>query len=212
MSLILKINNQQFELLIQKAVFWREEKTLVISDLHLGKASHFRKHGIAIPNNSAKRDLEKLQDLILEFQPNTIIFLGDLFHSHYNKEWDDFIKLRKQFSEISFILIKGNHDILSPQHFIENNILIYDTLEIYNILFSHEKKENTDCIFQFYGHSHPGIKIKGTGKLSVKLPCFAQQKNSLMLPAFGALTGLHLISKNDYEKIYAVGEEKIFLI
>lgn len=207
--MLLKIENNHFILLPQKAILWEEEKTLIISDLHLGKVSHFRKHGIALSYESALKDLEKLQDLILERHPKTIIFLGDLFHSDYNKEWENFIQLRKDFSNIKFILIKGNHDIIQIHQFNNNNIPVYDNLLINGFLFSHEKIENTNCIFQFYGHTHPGVIINGTGKLSIKLACFAQQKNSLMLPAFGTLTGMHLIKKKDFDKIYIIAKEKI---
>jgi DNA ligase-associated metallophosphoesterase len=210
MSVILEISNQHFILLSQKAVFWQEKKALIISDLHLGKAGHFRKHGIAISQESALKDLEKLHDLIIEYTPLSIIFLGDLFHSDYNKEWESFIELRKFFSHVSFILVKGNHDIIKQELYSKNHIIVYDSLNMEGFLFSHEKLEIEKCIFQFYGHTHPGIKIKGSGKLSLKLPCFAQKGNTLMLPAFGALTGLHLIQQKDYDKIYVVGNEKIY--
>ncbi|MFN7012992.1 MAG: ligase-associated DNA damage response endonuclease PdeM [Bacteroidia bacterium] len=212
MSVILEISNQHFILLNQKAVFWKEKEMLVIADLHLGKTSHFRKHGIAISHQSAVKDLEKLHDLIIEYTPLSIIFLGDLFHSDYNKEWESFIELRSFFPHVSFILVKGNHDIINPELHSKNYITLYESLNIDGFLFSHEKMKNEKCIFQFYGHTHPGIKIKGSGKLSLKLPCFAQKENALMLPAFGALTGLHLIHQKDYDKIYVVGNEKIYCI
>ncbi len=37
------------QLLPQKALFLPEESILVLGDLHLGKAMHFRKAGIIIP-------------------------------------------------------------------------------------------------------------------------------------------------------------------
>lgn len=208
----LEISNQHFLLLSQKAIFWQEKKALIISDLHLGKAGHFRKNGIAISQASALKDLEILNNLIVEYAPLSIIFLGDLFHSEYNKEWEDFIELRKFFYHISFILVKGNHDIIQSELFSKNHISLYDSLNVEGILFSHEKTENEKFVFQFYGHTHPGIKIKGYGKLSLKLPCFAQKENTLMLPAFGELTGLHIIHQKEYDKIYVVGNEKIYAV
>lgn len=210
MSVTLEISNQHFMLLSQRSVFWQEKKVLIISDLHLGKAGHFRKNGIAISKDSALKDIEQLYNLIIEYDPLSIIFLGDLFHSDYNKEWESFIELRKFFSHVSFILVKGNHDIIKPELYSKNHIALYDSLNWEGFLFSHEKLEIEKCIFQFYGHTHPGIKIKGSGKLSLKLPCFAQKENTLLLPAFGALTGLYLIHQKDYDKIYVIGSEKIY--
>lgn len=208
--MILEISNQHFILLSQRAVFWQEKKALIISDLHLGKAGHFRKHGIAISPKSALKDLEKLQDLIIEYRPLSIIFLGDLFHSDYNKEWENFIELRKFYSHVSFVLVKGNHDIIKPELYNKNHIALYDSLNWEGFLFSHEKLEIENCFFQFYGHTHPAIKISAKGKQTIKLPCFAQKANSMLLPAFGDLTGSYTIAEKDYDKIYVIGKEKVY--
>ena len=32
-----------------RALYWKKENALIISDLHVGKSAHFRKNGIAIP-------------------------------------------------------------------------------------------------------------------------------------------------------------------
>lgn len=209
MLFTLQINNQHFILLHQKAIFWQEKKILIIADLHLGKVSHFRKNGIAIPEPSAKKDLAILHDLIIEYQPKAIIFLGDLFHSDYNKEWESFIELRKFFSHVSFILVRGNHDIIKPELYSQNHITLYDSLNMEGFLFSHEKTKNEKCIFQFYGHTHPGVKINGAGKAVIKLACFAQKGNTLMLPAFGTLTGLHIIDKKEFHHIYIITSDKV---
>ena len=47
----------------QKAVYWEREKTLIISDLHVGKSAHFRKSGIAISSQVLHDDLEILENL-----------------------------------------------------------------------------------------------------------------------------------------------------
>lgn len=39
----INIKDQNLLLLPEKALFWEEEKGLIISDVHLGKAGHFRK-------------------------------------------------------------------------------------------------------------------------------------------------------------------------
>jgi metallophosphoesterase superfamily enzyme len=49
----IEIRDNHFDLLIQKAIFWQEKQTLLIGDLHLGKITHFRKEGIAIPQIAA---------------------------------------------------------------------------------------------------------------------------------------------------------------
>ena len=55
----IKIEGQTLKLFSEKAICWVEEKTLIISDLHLGKIAHFRKEGIAIPSTAIKNNFER---------------------------------------------------------------------------------------------------------------------------------------------------------
>ena len=86
------INNNKFKLHPSGAIFWDEKEMLLIADVHLGKVAHFRKHGAAVPPNAAFQNLENLTEISNHFQPETICFLGDLFHSKLNEEWNDFEK------------------------------------------------------------------------------------------------------------------------
>ena len=75
------IQNHNFTLHPSGAMYWHEREMLLISDVHLGKVSHFRKHGSAVPKKAIAKNFEKLQDVIQSFAPKVICFLGDLFHS-----------------------------------------------------------------------------------------------------------------------------------
>lgn len=88
----IQIQNQNFILHSSGALFWEEKKTIIISDVHLGKITHFRKHGIAIPQNAVSENFRKITEVLDYFLPETIIFLGDLFHSAKNAEWNLFEK------------------------------------------------------------------------------------------------------------------------
>ena len=70
-----RIKEQTFHLHHLKAAFWEEESSLLITDLHLGKAAHFRKAGIAVPSMVADANWDRLLNLLLEFKPkkSTII-------------------------------------------------------------------------------------------------------------------------------------------
>src|ERR1051325_4641300 len=72
-------------LLPQRAIYWQQQKILIAADVHLGKVGHFRKAGIAVPRDMEQDDLAILSDLIDEYRPEKIIFLGDLFHSDMNR-------------------------------------------------------------------------------------------------------------------------------
>ncbi len=92
--------------LTERVIYWEEEKALILSDLHLGKTGHFRKSGIAVPQQVYKNDLHRLVQSIQHFQPKQLIIVGDMFHSHANKEHDWFLKWRNDFSHIEMHLVE----------------------------------------------------------------------------------------------------------
>src|ERR1700742_5372630 len=100
---------QDLLLLPQKAIYWEQEKTLIAADVHLGKVGHFRKAGIAVPRDLEQDDLACLSDLIFEYKPEKLIFLGDLFHSDMNADWEWLRLWRQQNKKLEIILIRGNH-------------------------------------------------------------------------------------------------------
>ena len=98
------ILNNQFLLSADRCMYWEEKKTLIVSDLHLGKTGHFRKSGIAVPQSVFKEDMQRFVALFQFFKPETLIVIGDMFHSGANKEHDLFLKWRQDFQHCIFIL------------------------------------------------------------------------------------------------------------
>ncbi|MDQ3016263.1 MAG: metallophosphoesterase, partial [Bacteroidota bacterium] len=121
----INIRGHYFQLLSHKAILWKETKTLLISDVHLGKISHFRNAGIAVPSAAYDQNFNRLSDLLLTTGGERIIFLGDLFHNRRNIEWEHFEQWRSNYSEIEMIVVLGNHDILPGSLFSENNVRQY---------------------------------------------------------------------------------------
>src|ERR1700759_1811005 len=160
--------NQNLLLLPQKAIYWQQEKALIAADVHLGKVGHFRKAGIAVPLNMEQSDLAALSDLIHEYKPDKLIFLGDLFHSDMNNDWDWFTLWRSQFPKLEIILVRGNHDIIDDNHYLELNIQLHEHLLIGPFLMLHhplaETKLNNAEGYVFCGHIHPGVRLVGRGR------------------------------------------------
>jgi uncharacterized protein len=194
-----------------KSLFWEEQKILFLSDLHIGKAAHFRKSGIPVPEAVHQHDFERLIYLTDFYKPNRLIFLGDLFHSTYNPAWEKFKYLFTRKIAIKPELVSGNHDILASDDYtfmdvyqhsliIEPFILSHAPLEIYNA-------------FEFYnlcGHLHPSIQIYGKAKQSFRVDCFYFGKNHGILPAFGNFTGRsRMPAKKPEDKIFAIAENEI---
>ncbi len=136
---LLTIHEHTFELLPQKAIYWQDAQTLIVADVHLGKASHFRKNGMAIPLESGMEDLLQLDFLLNLYKPKRLLILGDLFHSDYNQEWEYFGALRKKYADIIFELVRGNHDILKSHQYEKFDITLHEkTLSQDNFIFAHD--------------------------------------------------------------------------
>ena len=206
----IQIQNQSFVLHPSGSLFWEEKSALFISDVHLGKISHFRKYGAAVPQKAIQANFELMDEVVEFFNPNTVYFLGDLFHSYINSEWNLFEDwVSKAKAEI--ILIYGNHDIISPIKYKELGIQLFDELILENILLTHHPEERKG-FFNFCGHIHPAIKIRGSGKQSLRLPCFFKSPNQLILPAFGEFTGSFTLKPTKNDQVYAIAEGMIIKI
>lgn len=207
---------QQTELILlkEKAVYCPSHKALFIADLHFGKAAHFRKSGVPIPEPIHNADLYNLQALISVFSPSTIYFLGDLFHSDWNGQWEVLNDFLKQFTEVTFHLVLGNHDILDERAYRNSAFEVHKgCLELGELLLSHEPLEEIPMgKLNLCGHIHPGIRLVGKARQSIRLSCFFYKPNQLILPAFGSFTGLALMKPKPGDQIFGVTKEKVIPI
>ncbi|THU31981.1 ligase-associated DNA damage response endonuclease PdeM [Niastella caeni] len=207
-----KLLKQQLWLSAHRCVFWEEEKALIVSDLHFGKTGHFRKSGIAVPQAVYKEDLHRLVHLLQYFQPRLLIVVGDLFHSHQNKELELFKRWRHDFPDLPVHLIKGNHDILHESWYRQCNILVTEEeLQLGCFRFRHDLDEAVphNNAYFFSGHIHPGVRIKGAAKQSLSFPCFYFAKAFCVLPAFSRFTGIALVRPEYEENVFAIVNDQI---
>lgn len=204
------VRGEEFELWPHKAVYWKRINTLLLADLHLGKINHFRKSGIPVPPKANDKNIENLVELVQQLKPERVICLGDLFHSHYNPEWEVFGEVVKYFKTISFELVLGNHDIMSDLQYQRKGITLHDQLVIGDFIFTHHPLEDIQVEqYNIAGHLHPGVHLSGKGKQSLTLPCFYFGANQGLLPAFGMFTGLACIKPKKNDKIFAILEDRV---
>lgn len=192
------------------SVFWEEKNTLLIADVHLGKVSHFRKHGAAVPLKAMHENFKQLTKTVEAFNPEIVCFLGDLFHSSLNAEWKLFEKWVASRSE-KIILVAGNHDIISPLKYEAIDIKIYSEIELHPFLLTHHPEER-EGFFNFSGHIHPGIKLGGMGRQLLKLSCFFKTENQMILPAFGTFTGNYFLDPQDGDEVFAVTKNEVIQV
>ena len=208
------LQEQQLTLYPQKALYWHEQNCLLLSDLHLGKATHFRKAGMAVPAEIHQHDLQRLDYLLQETAASKVYFLGDLFHSELNTEWWAFAHWLEKYPQQEFILIKGNHDILPQEAYASSRLhIIEEELTISPFILTHEPfrdKKIKSGLYNICGHIHPAIKLKGAAFQQHTLPCFYFGLHYAILPAFGKFTGFHQIKPKKGDSIFAIAENRIF--
>ncbi len=200
-------------LLPQRALFWEAKKTVLLADLHFGKVNHFRKAGVPVPVKANEKNVEVLIEILQLTKPERVIFLGDLFHSHYNEEWEVFGQVLKNFPTVLFELVVGNHDILSDHQYQKLGIGMHSTLQLAPFLLTHHPVEGHEGdLYNLAGHVHPGVRLVGKGKQGLTLPCFYFGKQQGLLPAFGVFTGLARIVPKKDDHVFIIVENKILKV
>ncbi|HEY0298286.1 MAG TPA: ligase-associated DNA damage response endonuclease PdeM [Arachidicoccus sp.] len=208
----IKLNDIDLLLLPQKTLYIPLYKILCIADWHLGKAAHFRKHGIPLPQPKRDKGFEVFENLIATYHTNTVLFLGDLFHSVKNNEWNVFHSFIQQHHTVDFILVKGNHDIISDEDFQNVGIMVAKELIIEDQLcFTHHPLyERTPKDFlNISGHIHPACVIEQKARQSVRLPCFYYRYGTLLLPAFGEMTGMHVLPYQAQDVVFPIVHDEV---
>lgn len=212
--MVAAVGNFTFELSSQKALYWPSRKILLIADLHLGKVNHYRKAGYPVPTKANEENTAVLIDLLNHYKPERIIFLGDLFHSHYNEEWEVLGQVIRHFRSVSFELVMGNHDIMSTLQYERHKVMVHrEELLIDELLLTHEPlKTPVEGVYNLAGHIHPGAKLFGKGRQALLLPCFYFGKSQGILPAFGSFTGLYPVRVSRGDNVYVIADGEILAV
>lgn len=202
----LLINDVVFYLLPDRAIFIPAYKTLIISDWHIGKLTHFRNQGLLIPPIPSHDEFKELANLIHHYIPRKVVFLGDLFHAEWNEDWEQLNDFLTDYPHIEFVLTQGNHDILAKEIMDSSVVKMQNSYYLNEeIVLSHDvDKRLPDHYFQVVGHLHPGYVIRSRGRQVYRLPCFHLTENRLTMPAFGKWTGLQIVEKNNNDRVFVI--------
>jgi DNA ligase-associated metallophosphoesterase len=180
------------------ALFWEEERLLVVSDLHLEKGSSFATRGVLLPPYDTVATLGRLASVVARHDPRTVIALGDSFHdrdahdrlSAPDREAISALQVRRDW-----IWISGNHDPALPS---DLGGVVASEVAIGRIAFRHEP---TGASGEIAGHLHPKARVATRGR-SMERRCFASDGERVVMPAFGAYTGGLSIRDEAFAKIF----------
>jgi DNA ligase-associated metallophosphoesterase len=183
------------------ALFWEEERLLVVSDLHLEKGSSFAARGVLLPPYDTVATLGRLGMVIARYDPRSVIALGDSFHdreAHERLSAPDRVALAALQARRDWIWISGNHDPILPS---DLGGAVAQEVALGGIVFRHEP---TGAVGEIAGHLHPKARVSTRGR-SMERRCFACDGERAVMPAFGAYTGGLSIRDAAFAKIFQAG-------
>jgi DNA ligase-associated metallophosphoesterase len=191
--------------------------TLLVADLHLGKAAAFRKAGIPVPEGSAQRDLARLADLVVRHAVRRLLVLGDLFHARSGcteQVRAEFAATRARLVGTEVVLVLGNHDRpLGPLPTTLGIDAIVPTLDEPPFHFVHEPATGLAPagrdLFTIGGHLHPTVSIRSPSGDRIADRCFVAEPAALVLPAFGSFTGGHRITPTGDTRVWIARDDGV---
>jgi uncharacterized protein len=180
------------------ALFWKEERLLVVSDLHLEKGSSFATRGVLLPPYDTVATLGRLASVIARHDPGIVIALGDSFHdrnAHERLSAPDRDAIAALQARRDWIWISGNHDPAFPS---DLGGIVASEVAIGPIAFRHQP---TGAAGEIAGHLHPKARV-ATRARWMERRCFASDGERAVMPAFGAYTGGLSIRDAAFSKIF----------
>lgn len=206
--LVRTIQGEDFIFDCRRVIYWLSKKTLLAADLHWGKTHYLRAHGIAVSDHVFEADLERLSEVITDYDVSSLIVLGDLIHHEKSlvKVLSERIERFRSEYPCEIMLLKGNHDRFTkfPQSW---GVVEERDLRLDGFYLGHEYNEKIND-FQFSGHVHPMFKV-GSGVDRLRLPAFILSKSFCLVPAYSHLTGGKDMSIQKGEEALAVMSDGI---
>ena len=169
------------------ALYWPEERILVVADLHLEKGSSYAARGVLLPPYDTAATLARLALAINRYAPRAVIALGDSFHDGGGPARvldEDRASLRLLQRGRDWIWIAGNHD---PEPAVGVGGSSAAALAIGALSFCHQPQADA-AVGEIAGHLHPVARVSGRGR-TVSRRCFATNADRMVMPAFGAYAG-----------------------
>ena len=176
-----------FEVAGDAALYWPAQKMLVVSDLHLEKASAYAAGGQMLPPYDSLATLEEVAALVDQIRPEVVLSLGDNFHDSDGEsrlQGGASELLQQLVASVQWVWVTGNHDPDVEGRWGGEAV---ESLKCGNVIFRHEAlREETGP--EISGHFHPKFRQAVRGR-HVSRRCFVRSSRKLVMPAFGSLTG-----------------------
>lgn len=210
-SITIRLAGAGFVPHLSGGLFWPEEDTLIVSDLHLEQGVSLARRGLHVPPFDTRATLSELKALLSETQAKRLVLLGDSFHApdaHAILDEDSCASLRNVTSTVETIWICGNHDPDPPDGLGGQAVT---ELTLGSIVLRHIPSPVPHGCVEISGHLHPGASVVSRGRRT-HAKCFVTDQRRLIMPAFGAYTGALSVASRAYDGLFDEPEAQVFML
>jgi len=186
----LHIAGERLMLCPSGVLLWPAQRMLVVSDLHLEKASHFAARGRMLPPYDTRETLARLGQTLRRHGPARLVLLGDSFHDAggaARMAAEERGMLTRLLAPLEVTWVLGNHDPTPPRDFHGE---VVESFRLGPVSFRHVGGAPVARFneAEISGHFHPKASLV-TRAGAISRPCFLTDARRVVLPAFGSLTG-----------------------
>jgi uncharacterized protein len=200
------------ELCAERAIFLPVSRTLIVADVHWGKAAAFRALGVPVPHGTTSTGLARLSALLHRTSAEQLIVLGDLLHARTSMPpttREALVQWRHRHDELPITLVRGNHDYHAGDPPASLRIQCVDAPLYHGPFALHHHPTDDPSGYVLAGHIHPVAQLRGRGRQKLTLPCFAFGARGGLLPAFGEFTGGAVIDQMEYQQTFVIAEDSV---
>jgi DNA ligase-associated metallophosphoesterase len=209
----LEAGGVRLRLLPGRAAYAPDHGTLLVADVHFGKAAAFRRLGVPVPGGTTAETLAALDALLQATRAGRLVFVGDLLHAARARApgvLQAVAAWRARHAGVQMLLVRGNHDrhagdpppawamqaVDAPWPLAGRLVVVHEPVPV-------------PGAYAIAGHLHPAVVLRGAARERLRLPCFHFGPHVGVLPAFGAFTGMHVVAPAAGDRLFAVADGRV---
>ena len=209
------VAGERVTLLPERALFLPAYDTVLVADLHWGKAAAFRAAHVPIPTGTTASDLARLSHILRTTGAKQLVVLGDMLHAKAGRQQGTLNAIadwRAQYTHVQIRLVRGNHDAHAGDPPSSLEIECLDApLMLGPFACTHHPEANAGG-YALSGHLHPHVALGRRGDSRLKLPCFVFGEHVAVLPAFTEFSGTGAYRVATGDQVFAIVESEIVAV